>query len=132
MRRKSVGNGVRGHHTTPGRGAHPGRALVACGLLGVRLLPRFVLYPSFCRKTFCYIIPRISRGPFIVFSSSFVFELFLPGLDPRLEDVFIRGSEGYFLQERRRPVHQRAEAAPSRDAACGWSPCSRRCQGTQR
>ena len=79
MRRKRVGNGARGHHTTPGRGAHPGRALVACGLLGVRLLPLFVLYPSFCRKTFCYIITRISRGPYIVFSSRFVSSCFLPG-----------------------------------------------------
>ena len=40
---------------------------------------RFHLMPSFRCETFCYIIPRTPRGPFIVFSSCFRFELFLSG-----------------------------------------------------
>ena len=39
----------------------------------------FHLIPSFRYETFCYITPRTPRGPYIVFSSCFRFELFLPG-----------------------------------------------------
>ena len=54
---KRVGNGARGHHTTPGRGAHLGRAEGACGPLGARLRPRFVLYLPFVVKLFAIYSP---------------------------------------------------------------------------
>ena len=41
---------------------------------------RFSPVPSCCCKTFCYIIPRIPRGPYIAFSSCFRFDLFLSGI----------------------------------------------------
>ena len=49
-----------------------------CGRLGARLRPGFVPVPSFCYETFCYLIPRNPRGPYLVFSSCFCFDLFMP------------------------------------------------------
>ena len=41
---------------------------------------RFHPVPSFCYETFRYIIPRIPRAPYIVFSLCFCFDLFLTGI----------------------------------------------------
>ena len=46
---------------------------------GARLRLRFDFLPSFRSVTFCYITPRIVSGSYLVFSTSFVFELFLLG-----------------------------------------------------
>ena len=49
---------------------------------------------SFWHDIFCYLIPRIPRGPYLAFLISFVFQLCQPGFQALDRDVFLRLEQG--------------------------------------